>query len=129
MPLERMFRESNQNAFSEAIRTIRSGVLLSGMDSPRKVVLLTSSMPDEGKTTVASNLAFAFAQVKKTLLIDADMRRPKIGRRARRRRATAGPVGTRGRARRTLGSASIEVAGLATCTCCRPAACRPIRSN
>ena len=43
-------------------------------------MLLTSSIPDEGKTTLASNLAFAFAQVKKTLLIEADMRRPKLGR-------------------------------------------------
>lgn len=79
-PLERMFRESNQNSFSESIRTIRSSVLLSGLQSPHKVVLLTSSVPDEGKTTLASNLAFAFAQVKKTLLIEADMRRPKLGR-------------------------------------------------
>ena len=80
LPIERMFRESNQNAFSESIRTIRSSVLLSGLQSPHKVVLLTSSIPDEGKTTLASNLAFAFAQVKKTLLIEADMRRPKLGR-------------------------------------------------
>ncbi len=80
VPIERMFRESNQNAFSESIRTIRSSILLSGLQSPRKVVLLTSSVPDEGKTTLASNLAFAFSQVKKTLLIEADMRRPKLGR-------------------------------------------------
>ena len=80
VPLERMFREGNQNAFAESIRTIRSSVLLSGLQSPRKLVLLTSSIPDEGKTTLASNLAFAFAQVKKTLLIEADMRRPKLGR-------------------------------------------------
>ena len=80
VPLERMFRESNQNAFSEAIRTIRSSVLLSGLQSPRKVVLLTSSIPDEGKTTLACNLGFAFSQVKKTLLLEADMRRPKLAR-------------------------------------------------
>jgi succinoglycan biosynthesis transport protein ExoP len=79
-PLELMFSESNQNAFSEAIRTIRSSVLLSGLQSPRKVVLLTSSVPEEGKTTLATNLAFAFSQVKKTLLIEGDMRRPKIAR-------------------------------------------------
>lgn len=80
VPLERMFSESNQNAFSEAIRTIRSSVLLSGLQSPRKVVLLTSSVPDEGKTTLATNLGFAFSQVKKTLLLEADMRRPKFAR-------------------------------------------------
>jgi len=77
--LERMFLEDSQNAFCEAVRTIRSGVLLSGLDSPQKTILLTSSVPEEGKTTVASNLAFALSHIKNTLLIDADMRRPKIG--------------------------------------------------
>jgi len=80
VPIERMYSESNQNAFSEAIRTIRSSVLLSGLQSPRKVVLLTSSIPEEGKTTLATNLGFAFSQVKKTLLVEADMRRPKFSR-------------------------------------------------
>ena len=80
MQLERAFLDDPQTSFSEAIRTIRSGVMLSAIDSPRKIVLVTSSIPEEGKTTVASNLAFALGQVKKTLLIDADMRRPKIGR-------------------------------------------------
>ncbi len=78
--LERVFLEDPQTSFAEAIRTIRSGVMLSSIDSPRKIVLVTSSVPEEGKTTVAANLAFALGQVKKTLLIDADMRRPKIGR-------------------------------------------------
>lgn len=79
-PLERMFREDNQNAFSEAIRTIRSSILLAGLQSPRKVVLLTSSVPEEGKTTLATNLSFAFSQLKKTLLIEGDLRRPRLGR-------------------------------------------------
>jgi len=78
--LERIFLEDPQTSFAEAIRTIRSGVMLSSIDSPKKIVLVTSSVPEEGKTTVAANLAFALGQVKKTLLIDADMRRPKIGR-------------------------------------------------
>jgi capsular exopolysaccharide synthesis family protein len=75
-----VFLDDPQTSFSEAIRTIRSGVMLSAIDSPKKIVLVTSSVPEEGKTTVAANLAFALGQVKKTLLIDADMRRPKIGR-------------------------------------------------
>ena len=78
--LERVFLEDPQTSFSESIRTIRSGVLLSSLDSPKKVVVITSSIPEEGKTTVAINLAFALGQVKKTLLIDADMRRPRIGK-------------------------------------------------
>jgi len=78
VPIERMFLEENQSAFAEGIRSIRSDLLLSGIDSGQKVVLLTSSIPSEGKTTVACNLAFAFSQIKKTLLVEADMRRPKI---------------------------------------------------
>ena len=54
-------------------------MLLSGLDSPQKTVLVTSALPEEGKSTVAANLAFALSQVKKTLLIDADMRRPQVG--------------------------------------------------
>jgi hypothetical protein len=78
--IERMFIEENQSPFAEGIRSIRSDLLLSGIDSPQKVVLLTSSVPEEGKTTVACNLAFAFSQIKKTLLVEADMRRPKLAR-------------------------------------------------
>jgi capsular exopolysaccharide synthesis family protein len=78
--IERMFVDENHSPFAEGIRSIRSDLLLSGIDSPQKVVLLTSSLPEEGKTTVACNLAFAFSQIKKTLLVEADMRRPKIAR-------------------------------------------------
>jgi capsular exopolysaccharide synthesis family protein len=78
--LERVFLDEPQTSVAEAIRTIRSAVMLSALDSPKKVVLVTSSLPEEGKTTVAANLALALGQVKRTLLIDADMRRPKIGR-------------------------------------------------
>jgi capsular exopolysaccharide synthesis family protein len=53
---------------------------MSALDSPKKLILVTSSVPSEGKTTVSFNLACALAQVKSVLLIDADMRRPKIGR-------------------------------------------------
>jgi len=76
--IERIFIENSSSAFSEGIRSIRSDLLLSGIDVPQKVVLLTSSLPAEGKTTVACNLALAFSQIKKTLLVEADMRRPKM---------------------------------------------------
>lgn len=78
--MERLFLDEPQTSFAEAIRTIRSAVMLSALDSPKKIVLVTSSVPEEGKTTVAANLAMSLGQVKKTLLVDADMRRPKIGR-------------------------------------------------
>jgi polysaccharide biosynthesis transport protein len=78
--LERVFLDEPQTSVAEAIRTVRSAVMLSSLDSAKKVVLVTSSLPEEGKTTVAANLALALGQVKRTLLIDADMRRPRIGR-------------------------------------------------
>lgn len=66
--------------FAESIRTIRTGLVLSGLDNPHKIILVTSSVPGEGKTTVSSNLAVAMAQVEKTLLVGADMRRPSLAR-------------------------------------------------
>ena len=76
----REFREANKSAFSEAIRTIRTGVMLSALDREKNVLMVTSSVPGEGKTTLSLNLAYAIGQMKKTLLIDADMRRPMVGK-------------------------------------------------
>ncbi len=73
-----IFAQEASSSFSESIRTIRTGVVLSGLDNPHKILVVTSSVPGEGKTTVSSNLAAAFGQMGKTLLIDADMRRPSI---------------------------------------------------
>lgn len=77
---QRAFLDDTSSVFSEAIRTIRTGVMLSGLDDPHKVIMVTSSVPEEGKTTVAMNLAFALGHLKRVLLIDADMRRPTIGK-------------------------------------------------
>lgn len=68
--------DDKNRAFSEAIRTMRTSFVLSHFDDNHKVVLVTSSIPEEGKTTTAINIAFAMAQMEKTLLIEADMRRP-----------------------------------------------------
>ncbi|MBL8511083.1 MAG: polysaccharide biosynthesis tyrosine autokinase [Betaproteobacteria bacterium] len=80
MKSELAFLSDNQSLFSESIRTIRTSILMSALDSPKKVIVITSSVPEEGKTTVSFNLACALAQVKRVLLVDADLRRPKIGR-------------------------------------------------
>ena len=58
---------------------MRTSILMSAIDSPKKIIVITSSVPEEGKTTVSFNLACSLAQMKRVLLIDADMRRPKIG--------------------------------------------------
>ena len=76
----RRYLADPRSQFAEAVRTARTGVLLSAIDQPHKVVVVTSSLPGEGKTTFAANLALAHAQTKRVLLIDADMRKPRLGR-------------------------------------------------
>jgi capsular exopolysaccharide synthesis family protein len=75
---ERIFAENPQAIFSEGIRTARTGIMLSSIDKPHHAIAVTSSVPGEGKTTFSTNLALAFAQTKKVVLVDADMRRPSI---------------------------------------------------
>lgn len=74
------FSETDKGAFGESIRSIRTSVVLSGLDTPHRIITVTSSIPGEGKTTVATNLALAFGQLEKTILLDADMRRPDLAR-------------------------------------------------
>lgn len=78
--LQIAFIKDKDPGFSEEIRSIRTGVLLSSIDSPHKVLLVTSSIPGEGKTSVATNIALALGQVRKVCLIDADMRRPTVAK-------------------------------------------------
>lgn len=76
----RYYLENPNSVFSEAIRTARTSILLSAIDETSKVLLVTSSVPSEGKTSFALNLALAHAQAKKTLLIEADLRRPSVAK-------------------------------------------------
>lgn len=72
------FGSHPHSSFAESVRTIRTAVLLSSVDQAHKRLLITSSVPGEGKTTLSMNLAFSLGQMKKVLLIDADMRRPAL---------------------------------------------------
>src|SRR5215813_8885874 len=67
--------------FSEAIRALRSGIHMSDVDRPPKVIHVTSSRPGEGKTTVAISIAIsaAFSGLK-VALVDADLRHPSLSR-------------------------------------------------
>jgi capsular exopolysaccharide synthesis family protein len=78
--LVRSTRRTEQvSAFEEAVRTLRDSILLSDMSRRPRSLLITSATPREGKTTTAVHLAVAHSlQKKKTLLIDADLRRPGI---------------------------------------------------
>lgn len=80
LPLREFFDTSN-HVFSEAIRTLRTSIQLLDMSGDKKVIMVTSSVPKEGKTTVSINLAFAMGQIGKTLLIDTDLRKPAIAKR------------------------------------------------
>ena len=74
------YRDAPKSLFAESIKTIRTGILLSGIDHPKKTLVVTSSVPGEGKSTIAIDLALAHAQTKRVLLIDADMRRPSVAK-------------------------------------------------
>ena len=72
--------QQSQGQFAEAVRTLRTGVVLSGLDDPAKIIVVTSTVPGEGKSTVALNLGAALAQMENTLVIGADLRRPSLAR-------------------------------------------------
>jgi capsular exopolysaccharide synthesis family protein len=72
---------SSKSHAAEAYRGLRSSLLLSSIDRPPRVVVVTSAFPGEGKTTTAVNLAVAFAQRgERVLLVDADLRRGSLDR-------------------------------------------------
>lgn len=67
--------------YAEAIRTIRTGVVLSKLDTPARIIVVTSSLEGEGKSTIALNLGAALGQMERTLVIGADLRRPSLAKR------------------------------------------------
>jgi polysaccharide biosynthesis transport protein len=70
-----------KSQMSEAFRALRTALLLSQPDRPPQVILVTSALPREGKTTAAANLAVTLAQLgDSTVLVDADLRKPGVGR-------------------------------------------------
>ena len=65
-----------KSSTSEAIRTLRTNLQFSLIDNSQNVIMITSSIPGEGKSFLSANLSVAFSMVnKKTLIIDCDLRR------------------------------------------------------
>ena len=70
-----------QSEAAESYRALRTSILLSSFGAPPKVILITSALPQEGKTTVSTNSALVLAQKGgRVLLVDADLRRPGVGK-------------------------------------------------
>jgi capsular exopolysaccharide synthesis family protein len=68
-----------QSQMAESYRALRTSLLLTSLGAPPKVILITSALPQEGKTTTSMNTSIVLAQKGgKVLIIDADMRRPSI---------------------------------------------------
>ena len=76
--LARLFDDNDHPRFCETIRNLRTWLMLHSSDMPSHVVLVASTMADEGKSTIANNLAYSLAKLERVLLIDADMRRPSL---------------------------------------------------
>lgn len=71
----RFFLDAPSSPEAEALRALCTSMMLSNAENPPQVVLVVSSFPGEGKTTVAVNLAIAMARQGSTCIVDADLRR------------------------------------------------------
>ncbi|EWH09408.1 putative exopolysaccharide biosynthesis protein [Catenovulum agarivorans DS-2] len=72
------FTNSKCRAFAESIRSLRTGIALYNVDQQPKTIAVTSAIQGEGKSSIALNLALAYAPMGKTLLLEADLRRPSL---------------------------------------------------
>ena len=80
-PCPVIMEDGDRYGFGESVRLIRIRVEKELREREKKVLLVSSAIPGEGKTTVAANLAIALAQKgKRTLLIDCDLRNPSVAK-------------------------------------------------
>ena len=71
--------DNDNSAIAEAFRKLRTNLQFLAVDNPPRVIVVTSSMPNEGKSTTAINIALALAEAEhNVVLVDGDMRRPML---------------------------------------------------
>ena len=71
--------DNDNSAIAEAFRKLRTNLQFLAVDNPPRVIIFTSSLPSEGKSTTAINTALALAEAEhKVVLVDGDMRRPSL---------------------------------------------------
>lgn len=88
LPLSPVKLAEQKGAFAEAVNTVRTALSLNCSDC--KVMMITSSLPGEGKSTAAINLAYSMGRQERVLLIDCDLRRPTVAKAAGLPRDTHG---------------------------------------
>lgn len=100
--MSRLVLDKPFSTFTEAIRSFRMGIRFADIDRPQKVVLVTSALPGEGKSTVASNLAqHAANSGERVLLVDLDLRHPVLT-------SLCAPEATAGSVELLLGEADLK---------------------
>lgn len=73
--------DTDNSAIAEAFRKLRTNLQFVAVDAPPRVIVITSSVPGEGKSTTAINIALALAEADhNVVLVDGDMRRPSLHR-------------------------------------------------
>jgi capsular exopolysaccharide synthesis family protein len=78
---EIIFNENIKSQYIEAYRTLRTNIQFLSINKESKCFIITSTMANEGKSTIASNLAYVVSQAeKRVLLIDGDLRKPMLNR-------------------------------------------------
>lgn len=82
LPLNPTEIPDKKGTFAEAVNTARTALCMDDGAEARKVIMVTSSVPGEGKSTASINLAYSLAQLERVLLIDCDMRRPTVAKAA-----------------------------------------------
>ena len=81
------------SSFTEALRSLHAGIQLSNVDQPPKVVLITSSVPNEGKTSIAVSLGRLAARGgARVILVDGDLRHPSVAEQFGERKVDAGLI-------------------------------------